>query len=163
MTERIIDQEIRLIPYYRNDEVSFPWYLDPEICRQVDNIDHLYDLERLHNMYDFLNTHGNCYYIEYRGALVGDVSLRDTGEISIVICREYQNKKIGSRCISEMLSLAKEKGLSCVRANIYAFNHQSRHTFLAAGFRQVSDEWYEYELGESRERPSLPRLAGILG
>lgn len=26
MTERIIDKEIKLVPYYRNDEVSFPWY-----------------------------------------------------------------------------------------------------------------------------------------
>ena len=25
-------------------------------------------------MYDFLSTHGDCYYIEYQGVLVGDVS-----------------------------------------------------------------------------------------
>ncbi len=146
MTERSVDQEIRLIPYYRNDEASFPWYQDPEVCRQVDNIDHPYNLERLHNMYDFLSSHGSCYYIEYQGTLVGDVSLRDTGEISIVICRAYQNRKIGGRCISEMLRLAKEKGLSPVKANVYSFNHQSRRMFLAAGFRQVADEWYEYDL-----------------
>ena len=28
MTERIIDNELRLIPYYRNDEASLPWYQD---------------------------------------------------------------------------------------------------------------------------------------
>ena len=26
MTERIIGNQIRLIPYYRNDAVSLPWY-----------------------------------------------------------------------------------------------------------------------------------------
>ena len=26
MTERIVDTEIRLIPYYRNDAASLPWY-----------------------------------------------------------------------------------------------------------------------------------------
>ena len=26
MTERIADRDIRLIPYYRNDAVSLPWY-----------------------------------------------------------------------------------------------------------------------------------------
>ena len=37
MTERIIDNELRLIPYYRNDEASLPWYQDLDVCRQVDN------------------------------------------------------------------------------------------------------------------------------
>ena len=32
MTERIIDNELRLIPYYRNDEASLPWYQDLDVC-----------------------------------------------------------------------------------------------------------------------------------
>ena len=39
MKERIIDRNIKLIPYYRNDEVSLPWYQDLDICKQVDNRD----------------------------------------------------------------------------------------------------------------------------
>lgn len=31
------------------------------------------------------------------------------GEIAIVICKEYQNKHIGRRCVIDMLKLAKEK------------------------------------------------------
>ena len=146
MTERRVDEDIKLIPYYRNDEASLPWYQDPEVCRQVDNIDHPYDPERLHRMYDFLSTHGACYYIEYRGTLVGDVTLRDNAEVAIVIDKAYQNRGIGRRCISDMLRLAKEKGMTSVKANIYAFNAQSRHMFLAAGFRQTDEEWYEYTL-----------------
>lgn len=30
---RIIDKEIKLIPYYRNDEVSLPWYQDLDVCK----------------------------------------------------------------------------------------------------------------------------------
>lgn len=52
MTERIIDKEIKLVPYYRNDEVSLPWYQNLDVCKQVDNRDELYDLELLHCMYD---------------------------------------------------------------------------------------------------------------
>lgn len=77
MTERIIDKEIKLVPYYRNDEVSLPWYQDLDVCKQVDNRDEPYDLELLHCMYDYLSFNGDCYYIEYEGKLVGDVSLRD--------------------------------------------------------------------------------------
>lgn len=146
MKERIIDKEIRFIPYYRNDAASLPWYQDLDVCKQVDNRDKPYDTELLHNMYDYLCAHGDCYYIEYNGVLVGDVSLRDSGEIAIVICKEYQNKHIGRRCVIDMLKLAKEKEMAKVTANIYSFNAQSRRMFLSVGFRQTDEEWYEYAL-----------------
>ena len=109
MKERIIDKEIRFIPYYRNDAASLPWYQDLDVCKQVDNRDEPYDTELLHSMYDYLCAHGDCYYIEYNGVLVGDVSLRDSGEIAIVICKEYQNKHIGRRCVIDMLSLQRKR------------------------------------------------------
>lgn len=144
MTERIIDGERRLIPYYRSDAASLPWYQDLTVCKQVDDRDTPYDVELLHRMYDFLSTHGDCYYIEYQGVLVGDVSLRENGEIAIVVCREFQNRHIGRRCVLEMLRLAREKRMARVRANIYSFNKQSRRMFLSVGFVQTDEEWYEY-------------------
>lgn len=62
-------------PITKNDEASLPRYQDVDICKQVDNRDRPYDLNLLHSMYDFLYSHGECYFIEYRGKLVGDVSL----------------------------------------------------------------------------------------
>ena len=146
MKERIVDEELRLLPYYRNDEASLPWYQDPDVCKQADNRDTPYDVELLHRMYDYLCAHGNCYYIEYRGTLVGDASLRDSGEIAIVVCREYQNRHIGRRCVQELLKLAKEQGMAQVTANIYAFNAQSQRMFRALGFEQTAAEWYAYQL-----------------
>ena len=58
-------------------------------------------------MYTYLSTVGDCYYIQYCGMLVGDVSLQDSGEISIVVCKEFQNVHIGRRCIIDMLALLK--------------------------------------------------------
>ncbi len=144
MMERIIDKEIKLVPYYRNDEVSLPWYQDLDVCKQVDNRDEPYDLELLHCMYDYLSCNRDCYYIEYECKLVGDVSLRDNGEIAIVVCKEYQNRHIGRRCVLDMLKLAKEKGMSKVKANIYFFNKQSRTIFQSIGFVKTEEEWYEY-------------------
>lgn len=153
MTERTIDDEIRLIPYYRNDAVSLPWYQDLDVCKQVDNRDTPYDTELLHRMYDYLCAHGDCYYIEYRGVLVGDVSLRDDGEVSIVICKAYQNRHIGRRCALEMLNLAREKGIPQVKANIYSFNKQSQRMFLSVGFVKTDAEWYAYPLRCKKEEP----------
>lgn len=146
MTERIADSDIRLIPYYRNDAVSLPWYQDPQVCKQVDDRDTPYDLELLHAMYDYLSSHGSCWYIEYRGVLVGDVSLRDSGELAIVVCRAYQNRHIGRRCVLDMLALAREKGMEQVTANIYSFNRQSQRMILAVGFEKTDEEWYAYRL-----------------
>lgn len=143
---RTVDEEIRLIPYYRNDAVSLPWYQDADVCKQVDNRDEPYDIALLHGMYDYLASHGECYYIEYRGTLVGDVSLRDNGEIAVVVSKPYQNRTIDRRCVLEMICLAKEKHMEAVTANIYAFNAQSRKMFEAVGFIPTAEEWYRFDL-----------------
>ena len=146
MQPRMIDDEITLVPYYPNEEVALAWYQDADVCKQVDNIDHPYSIERLRAMYGYLSTHGDCYYIRYRDQLVGDVSLRDSGEIAIVICKAYQNRQIGVRCIRDMLALAREKGFAQVKANIYAFNTQSQRAFGKVGFHPIGEEWYAYDL-----------------
>lgn len=48
MDARVIDEDIKLISYYRNDEESLPWYQDLDVCKQVDNIDYVYDVDKLH-------------------------------------------------------------------------------------------------------------------
>ena len=146
MEMRIIDEDLALIPYYPNVEVALPWYQDADVCKQVDNIDSVYTPEMLSGMYGYLNTHGRLYYIQYRGALVGDVCLRDNDEVCIVICKDYQNRHIGRRCIAEMVKLAKEKSLPKIKAHIYSFNTQSQAMFLASGFTHTVGEWYEMNL-----------------
>ena len=148
MEKRIIDSEVTLIPYYPNYETAYEWYQDLDVCRQVDNIDHTYSMENLKAMYGYLSTHGECFYIQYNGVLVGDVTLRDNKEVCIVICKEYQNRHIGRRCILDMIDLAKSKGMDEVKANIYSFNTQSQQMFLSIGFEKTADEWYVYRLTE---------------
>lgn len=97
-------------------------------------------------MYDYLSSHGECYYIEYKGTLVGDVSLRDNAEVAIVICKEYQNRHIGRQCIQEIAKIATEKDLDAITANIYSFNTQSQHMFESIGFRKIDEEWYRLDL-----------------
>lgn len=143
---RAVDEEISLIPYYPNEPETLAWYQDRELCRQVDNMDGVYTPEKLRAMYTYLSTHGECYYISYRGVPVGDVSLRGSGELAIVICKEYQNRHIGRRCIRAMLELAREKGMERVTANIYSFNAQSRKMFLSLGFRETGEEWFAFDL-----------------
>ena len=144
--KRVVDSSIRLIPYYRNDEVSLSWYLDTDLVKMVDNRDTPYDIPLLHRMYDYLSENGDCFYIEYDDTLVGDVTLLESGEIAIVISKEYQGRHIGRRCVREMLALAREKGMTSVKAVIYSFNIPSQRMFLSLGFRKTGDEEYTYTL-----------------
>ena len=70
----------------------------------------------------------------------------DNAEVAIVICKEYQNRHIGRRCVLDMLALAREKGMKTVKANIYSFDRQSQMMFQSVGFEKKEEEWYEYRL-----------------
>lgn len=70
--------------------------------------------------------------------------MRDNEEIAIVVCKEYQNRHIGRRCVLDILKLAKEKGMNKVKANIYSFNKQSQTMFQSIGLVKTKEEWYEY-------------------
>ena len=143
---RIVDEDIKLIPYYPNSDETLEWYQDPELCKQVDNVDEVYTLEKLNRMYAFLAENGHCYYISYHGKLVGDITLRDNAEICLVVCKEYQNRHIGRRCVQNMIELAKEQGLTELKAQIYVFNKQSQKMFEAVGFRKISEEEWRISL-----------------
>ena len=142
MEERIVDEEITLVPYFPYAEVALQWYQDIDVCKKVDNIDYVYTEELLNRMYDFLNKNGLCYYIRYNGVFVGDITLCNNTEICIVVCKKYQNLNIGRRCVLNIISLAKEKRLREVKARIYTFNTQSRKMFQSIGFKRISEEWY---------------------
>ena len=146
MERRIVDGEITLVPYYPNYKASLPWYQDAELCHQVDNQNRIYDLSVLKNMYQYLDSHGDLYYIEYKGILCGDVSLQKSGEISVVICKEYQNRHIGRAVLGKILMLAKEKKYPQCYAQIYSFNTQSRKMFESMGFVQKDAETFVYNL-----------------
>lgn len=142
MKYRIVDNDIKLVKYYPNYQTTLKWYQDKDLCKQVDNRDEVYDLALLKAMYNFLNKKGDLYYIKYKNRLCGDVCLQLSGEVNIVISKEYQNKHIGRRVINEMMLLAKEKGIKELNAKIYSFNTQSRKMFESVGFKRVEDEHY---------------------
>ena len=146
MNSRIVDGEITLVPYYPNYKTALAWYQDPELCKQVDNRDTVYDLALLKDMYQYLNRHGDLFYIKYKNRLCGDVCLQPSGEVNIVISKPFQNKHIGRRVMKEIIRLAKEKQLSSLHAEIYTFNTQSQKMFQSIGFIKAGDERYVLNL-----------------
>lgn len=146
-----VDDTLSLVKYYRNYKRTLSWYQDLSICKQVDNIDYVYDIDRLSRMYRYLSKNGECYYLKIREKgrhrLVGDISLFN-GKIAIVISKEYQNRHLGRKAVIAILKRAKEIGLKQVDAEIYDFNEQSKKMFLAVGFKQIDKERYRYHIEE---------------
>ena len=140
-----INPDLSLIPFYSAPEQALTWYQDLKLCKQVDNIDYPYSLERLEAMYNYLTSHGECYYIKFQDQLIGDISLYDENEIAIVICKEFQNKHLGRKCVSAIMTRAQEKGLSSVKAQIYDFNKQSQAMFHALGFHKTAKEEFSFD------------------
>ena len=58
---RKVDNDICLVPYYPNEDISLAWYQDKEVCRQVDNIDDVYSLDRLRAMYHLISRASVCF------------------------------------------------------------------------------------------------------
>lgn len=132
---RTIDPEFRLIPYYPDYTTTLPWYQDLSLCKQVDNRDAPYDLELLQRMYDYLNTHGDLFYIQYQATLCGDVCLQPSGEINIVIAKPFQNKHIGEQLVSDSLVQGKAAGFQLLQFNAVVENNiHARHLYERLGF-----------------------------
>jgi len=142
MASITIDREIRLVKYYPNYEIALTWYQDPQLCKQVDNRDTIYDLDLLKAMYQYLDQKGDLFYIEYQNNLCGDVCLQSDGEVNIVVAKPYQNKHIGRRVLGKIIEFAKEKEMQELHAVIYTFNSQSQRMFESAGFRKEDAEKY---------------------
>ena len=146
MITREIDKEVKLVKYYPNYKTALEWYQDLELCKQVDNRDTVYDLPLLKGMYNYLNQHGDLFYIKYKNRLCGDVCLQPDGEVNIVVAKSFQNKHIGRRVMNGIIQLAREKGMQELHAEIYTFNTQSRRMFESMGFEQVDKEKYRLVL-----------------
>ncbi len=146
--KRMIDEELSLIPYYPAYDITLEWYRDPETCLLCDNDDTPYDLDRLKRMYSYLYRNGSCFYICYQEKLIGDIALLDRGEICVVLAKEYRSRHIGRRCVREILSLAKDKGMKEIHARIYPFNIASRKMFVTCGFHKEGEEDYVYRFPE---------------
>lgn len=144
MKNRVVDAEITLVPYYPNYQTALAWYQDLELCKQVDNRDSVYDLDLLKRMYQYLNRRGDLFYIKYKGRLCGDVCLQPSGEVNIVISKQFQNKHIGRRVMNEIIQLAREKEIRELHAEIYSFNTQSQRMFQSVGFVKVDEEQYSF-------------------
>lgn len=141
-----ISDEIFLVNYFPAYNISLNWYRDKETVKMVDNSDVLYDLDQLKKMYGYLDKNGDLFYIVYKNKLIGDCAIFDDNMVAIVIDKDYRVQNIGAKVLEGLISYAKEKNLSYLKAEIYEFNYISKKLFEKFGFQNLGDNLYELSL-----------------
>jgi RimJ/RimL family protein N-acetyltransferase len=136
-----IDYTLRLKAYSGNCEFAYDWYQDIDSLELIDGKGKAvpYTLKRLRNMYDYLDKHGELYFIEKKISgnyiPVGDVTFWKD-DIPIVISKEYRNQGIGKKVIQCLIERAKKLTYKQIGVReIYNYNIGSQKLFEGCGFK----------------------------
>lgn len=134
-----IDTSLRLRKYDGKCDFALAWYQDVDTVYLVDGKRKPYTMERLVEMYEYLNCHGELYFIEVNigGSFmpVGDVTFSED-DIPIVIGDvAYRGHGIGGKVIQTLIRRGKTLGYSTLFVEeIYNYNEASKRCFMKAGF-----------------------------
>lgn len=135
-----VDNGLRLRKFDGAYDFAFEWYQDEETVYLVDGVKRPYSRETLRRMYEYLNAHGELYFIEALkdGVFVpiGDVAFWQRDMPIVIGDNEYRGKGTGRKIISRLVERGRELGYTKLYVNeIYNFNIASRKCFEAVGFR----------------------------
>ncbi len=138
--------DLCLVKYFPAYKLTLSLYEDKETVKMVDNSETPYDLDQLERMYEYLNKNGNLFYIAYKNNLVGDCAIFDDNMVALVVSKGYRGRKIGSKVLDRLITLAKEKDMAYLKAEIYDFNQVSKSLFKSHGFEKIGREMYKLDL-----------------
>ncbi|MDR0889931.1 MAG: GNAT family N-acetyltransferase [Oscillospiraceae bacterium] len=135
-----VDALTRLRRYDGKHDFALEWYRDPQTVFLIDGDTEPYTPQRLKRMYEYLDAHGELYFIERlqdrNFVPIGDVTFWQKDMPIVIGDRAYQGKGIGRRVIQTLIERAKFLQYPCIFVNeIYDTNCASRKCFESAGFR----------------------------
>ena len=135
-----IDEETRLRKFDGIYDFAFEWYQDPETVQLVDGTRTPYSQQTLQCMYEYLDEHGELYFIEVinEGVYIpiGDVTFWKDDMPIVIGDKAYRGRDIGRKVIRCLIERGKILGYdSLFVGEIYDFNPISRKCFESLGFR----------------------------
>ena len=145
-----VDERIRLRKYDGRIDFALQWYQDLDLVYLVDGVKEVYSYDKLKRMYDYLNCHGELYFIEVlennKYMPIGDVTFYKDDMPIVIGDSKYHGKHIGRKVIFALVKRGKELGYNKMYVKeIYDYNIASRKCFESVGFR-------EYEKTEKGNR-----------
>lgn len=131
---------LRLRAYDGVHDFALDWYQDPETLYLVDGKADPYTPERLGRMYEYLNSQGELYFIEYLEdrtfVPIGDVTFWPEDLPIVIGVKAYRGRGIGRQVISALCQRAELLGYSRQLVDeIYDDNPGSIRCFKSLGFQ----------------------------
>ena len=149
---REISERLRLRRYDGTADFAFAWYQDPELVYLVDGVKKPYDRATLYGMYNYLDQHGELYFIEVRAGEtfvpIGDVTFSREDLPLVIGVPEYRARGIGRQVILSLMDRGRQLGFDRLGVReIYDFNTASIRCFTSCGFAPVeqTDRGLRYE------------------
>lgn len=136
-----IDDNLRLRKYNAEYSFALTWYQDTELVYLVDGKRNTYTMERLEEMYSYLNNMGELYFIEIlengKYKPIGDVTFWQE-DMPIVIGEQfYRGKGIGRKVITALVERGRKLGYEKLYVDeIYSYNDGSKRCFESVGFKE---------------------------
>lgn len=149
-----INEKLRLRKFDGNFAFAYKWYQDKETLKLVDGINAAaYDMEKLQRMYNYLDNHGELYFIEILEndvyIPIGDVTFWQEDMPIVIGDLRYRKCGIGKLVINTLVQRAKTIGFDTIYVNeIYNYNYGSQALFQNAGFHilESTDKGHSYKL-----------------
>lgn len=134
-----VNNVLRLRKYDGRFDFAYDWYQDGETCLMVNGAAAPMKQESITIMYEYLNAHGELYFIEYleNGYYVpiGDVTFWKEDMPIVIGNPVYRKWGLGYLVVKKLMERARELGYEKVYVDeIYDYNKGSIRCFEKAGF-----------------------------
>lgn len=134
-----IRQGLRLTAYDGKYDFAYDWYQDEETIYLVDGIREPYSHQKLKQMYEYLNSQGELYFIEVDqdgGYIpIGDVTFWKEDMPIVIGEKSFRGHGIGKKVIGHLVERGRQLGYDWLYVDeIYRYNTASRKCFESAGF-----------------------------
>lgn len=134
-----INDHLRLHKYSGTYDFALPWYSDPETLRLIGSPPTPYTLEKIADMYEYLERKGELYFIEIleeqRWLPIGDVTFCHDDMPILIGEKRFRSQGTGKAVVNALVQRGKELGYTELYVeDIYDFNTASIKCFTSAGF-----------------------------
>ena len=141
-----INETLRLrTPEKKDWDLAYPWYQNPKVMYLSEGVtNQTYELYHIYNMYEFLSTRGELYFIEVKEdgkwIAIGDVTLWEENLPIAIGDEDYWGRGIGKLVIKTLLKRAKCLGMTKISVPaIYHYNIASQRLFESCGFKKIGE------------------------
>lgn len=142
----MIHESLRLYTPDKTDwDQALPWYQNPNVMYLSEGLtNQVYDLMQIYNMYEFLSTRGELYFIqvldENQWVSIGDVTLWEENIPIAIGIEKFWGKGIGKEVLKTLISRAKRLGMTQLNVPaIFHYNTGSQRLFESLGFKKIGE------------------------